>query len=66
MQPVAIPLSQLARDRTIGLSREQVYRAAKRGEIPAVRIGGRLVVSVRWLRETLGYEPPVEPPRPAA
>jgi hypothetical protein len=35
------------------LGRAASYRAAKRGDIPVVRIGRKLMVSTEWLRRQL-------------
>jgi hypothetical protein len=40
--------------RLIGVSRNSAYQAAKRGDIPVLRIGGRLVVPVAPLLKMLG------------
>jgi excisionase family DNA binding protein len=37
----------------LGLSRNGAYEAAKRGEIPAIRIGGRILVPRHALEEFL-------------
>ncbi len=37
----------------LGIGRTLAYRAARRGEIPALKIGGRWVVSRRALEEML-------------
>jgi hypothetical protein len=38
--------------RMIGLSRNASYEAAKRGEIPTIAFGSRLIVTARpWLRK---------------
>jgi hypothetical protein len=43
--------------RMIGLSRNASYEAAKRGEIPTIAFGSRLIVPrVPWLRK-LGADP---------
>lgn len=42
--------------RALGLSRNASYEAAHRGEIPAMRFGGRLVVPTVWLRKVLQLE----------
>ncbi|MGX1323743.1 hypothetical protein AB7M17_007196 [Bradyrhizobium sp. USDA 377] len=42
--------------RAIGLSRNAAYRATKTGEIPSIRIGGRIVVPTASLRKMLGLE----------
>jgi Helix-turn-helix domain len=44
-----------------GLSRNAVYAAVQRGEIPAIRIGKRLTVPTSYLREILKL-PPITPP----
>jgi len=38
------------------LSRNASYRAAKRGDIKPIRIGGRIMVPTAWLREHLGID----------
>jgi len=40
--------------RRLGLGRDAAYAAAKRGEIPTLRLGRRLVVPVAQLRTMLG------------
>lgn len=42
--------------KVIGISRSAAYRAVERGEIPAIRIGRRLVVPEAALRRLLGEE----------
>ncbi|KQT60379.1 MULTISPECIES: DNA-binding protein [unclassified Aureimonas] len=37
-----------------GLARQAAYDAAKRGDIPTIRIGGRIVVPVAPLAQKLG------------
>ena len=39
-----------------GLSRNASYRAVKSGEIPSIRIGGRIVVPTGPLRKMLGMD----------
>lgn len=39
--------------RLLGLGRNSVYEAVRRGEVPAVRVGRRLVVPVRALEAWL-------------
>lgn len=39
-----------------GLSRNAAYAAANSGEIPSIRIGGRIVVPTAPLRKMLGLE----------
>lgn len=40
----------------LGLSRKSTYGAAKRGEIPTLRFGRRLVVPTARLRQLLGLD----------
>jgi hypothetical protein len=40
-----------------GLARAASYNAAKRGELPTIRVGRRLVVPVGQLRAKFGLEP---------
>jgi hypothetical protein len=40
----------------LGLCRQSTYEAAKRGDIPTVRIGNRLLVPVKQLDRLLGEE----------
>ena len=49
----------------LGISRAHAYRMVATGELPAVRLGGRMVVPVHRLRALLG-EPLNEPVQPAA
>jgi hypothetical protein len=45
-------LSVAAAGRLVGLSKNAAYRGVKRGEIPALKIGGRLIVlKNEWLRK---------------
>ena len=39
----------------LGLCRSSAYRAAQRGEIPTIRLNGRLHVPTARLRTMLGY-----------
>lgn len=41
----------------IGKGRNSTYRAAQRGDIPTVMIGGARRVRVTWLREIAGLPP---------
>ncbi len=47
-------ISVLEAGRLLGLKKGAAYAAAKRGEIPAVRFGGKLRVPVQRLRRALG------------
>ncbi len=40
--------------RFLGLGRSAAYAAVKRGDIPSLRFGGRIVVPVAALRRMLG------------
>ncbi len=42
--------------RVIGVGRNAVYRAAANGDIPTLKIGGRIVVPVAKLMRLLGYD----------
>jgi hypothetical protein len=42
--------------RALGLGRQAAYAAAKRGEIPTIRIGGAIRVPTAPLRRMLGLE----------
>jgi excisionase family DNA binding protein len=37
----------------LGLSRSSAYAAVKRGDIPSVRVGGRVLVSMRALEQLI-------------
>lgn len=41
----------------LGLGRASSYRAAKRGDIPTIRFGSRVVVPTAALRRMLGLDP---------
>jgi hypothetical protein len=49
--------------RLLGLGRAAAYRAAQRGEIPTLRLGGRKVVPVPRLLALVGLELDPEPPK---
>jgi len=40
--------------RLLGISRNSAYNAAGTGEIPTIRIGNRILVSLAWLNKVLG------------
>lgn len=44
--------------RILGISRASAYRAAERGEIPCIRIGGRVLVPRSALDRLLGGQTP--------
>jgi excisionase family DNA binding protein len=47
--------------RLLGVGRNQAYEAAKRGEIPTIKIGNRLLVPKAALRRLLGAGEPELP-----
>lgn len=51
-----------AGERYLGLSRNASYAAAKRGEIPTIRVGGRIFVPIAAMERTLEnlWQPPKE------
>jgi hypothetical protein len=56
---VCLDVEQLATSvpqagKSIGLGRSASYEAAKRGDIPTVRIGGRIFVPLRKFRRMFG------------
>jgi excisionase family DNA binding protein len=50
----ALTISVPEAGKRLGLSRNSAYQAAKKGELPVIRIGRRLLVSVFALDEMLG------------
>lgn len=42
----------------LGICRSSAYEAVKRGQLPAIKVVGRLVVPVPRLMELLGYSTP--------
>jgi len=56
--PEVVPAMDLWPDagEILGLSRQSTYGAARRGEIPTIRIGRRLVVPTARLRRMLGLD----------
>ncbi len=56
-QPKRWTMSVPAAGRILGLGKSAAYEAARRDEIPTIRIGGRLIVSVRVLENLLSVEP---------
>jgi excisionase family DNA binding protein len=49
--PLAVSVSEAGR--LLGISRSTAYAAVKRGDIPSVRIGGRVLVPLRRLEELI-------------
>ena len=53
--PVVQPTISVAdAGRLLGISRTSAYTAAKAGDIPTIKIGGRILVPTARLRELLG------------
>ena len=50
----ALTISVPEAGKRLGLSRNSAYQAAKKGELPVLRIGHRLLVSIFALNEMLG------------
>ncbi len=48
-----LAVSVVEAGRLLGLSRSSAYAAVKRGDIPSVRIGGRVLVPLRRLEELI-------------
>jgi excisionase family DNA binding protein len=42
----------------LGISRAHAYEMVRRGEIPSLRLGRRIVIPDRPLRQLLGADPP--------
>ena len=53
--PATMTVTEAAR--IIGISRSAGYRAAHKGELPTIRVGGRLLVPTAKLREMPGMSP---------
>jgi excisionase family DNA binding protein len=49
----------------LGIGRSSAYYAARTGDIPTIRIGGRVLVPVAALRRLLGELLPTDEERPA-
>ncbi|WP_327139027.1 helix-turn-helix domain-containing protein [Nocardia sp. NBC_01327] len=49
--------------RLLGIGRSTVYAAAKSGELPAIRVGRRVRIPSRWIRQALRVddEPNISP-----
>jgi excisionase family DNA binding protein len=65
MKPKTIPappetISVEEAGQRLGVSRMTAYTAVKRGQIPSIRVGHRLVVPVAKLNEMLGVTQPRE------
>ena len=44
--------------RAMGVSRGTAYEAARKGDIPTITIGGRLLVPTAWVRRVLQLDNP--------
>ena len=53
-EPLTQSIRQTAKELNIGVN--QCYEAAKRGEIPTIRIGKRILVLVKPLKRLLGED----------
>ncbi|MFD6357048.1 helix-turn-helix domain-containing protein [Nocardia tengchongensis] len=42
--------------RLLGIGRSTVYAAVKSGELPAIRVGHRVRIPSKWIREALRVE----------
>lgn len=42
--------------RLLGIGRSTAYAAVKSGELPAIRVGRRVRIPSRWIREALGVD----------
>jgi len=54
--PLSVSVPEAAR--LLGLSRSSTYAAVKRGEIPSVRVGGRVLIPMSRLHDLI--DPPAE------
>lgn len=58
-EPIAVSPEEAAR--LIGIGLNTMYRALRRGDIPSVKVGSRIIVSVRALQAFLGPQPAETP-----
>jgi excisionase family DNA binding protein len=63
-ETLALSVAETAR--LLGLSREGAYQAVRRGEIPSIRIGKRILVPRTALELLLQVGPGVQSPKPDA
>jgi excisionase family DNA binding protein len=59
LKPETVTVEQAAR--VLGISRRSAYRYAKSGELPVVRIGGRILVPIHRLAELLDGDRRTDP-----
>jgi excisionase family DNA binding protein len=45
--------------KVLGIGRRQAYEAVNRGDIPSIRIGGRILISTRVIQRLLEGQPDV-------
>src|SRR5690606_2539369 len=64
VQSLTVTVEQAAA--ALGISRGLAYELVRRGEIPSVRLGRRIVVPIRVLDELIGGTPADQPKPPAA
>lgn len=57
MEKPVVTSVPVAGKQLFGLGKHASYEAARRGDIPAIRIGRRLFVPIRALEEMLGLTP---------
>lgn len=62
--PLGLAVSDAAK--SLGVSKASAYRAISRGDIPAYRLGRRLIVPVAALERLLTSEPRCLPSSPSA
>lgn len=59
--PARLTVSVEEAGRMLGIGRQSAYAAVRRGDIPVIRIGRRVLVPVARLNELLGLEKEVTP-----
>lgn len=63
--PYAVPVVTVeVAGQLVGMSRRSAYRAVEAGELPTIRLGGRLHVPVAALYALLALPTPARPVRP--
>jgi excisionase family DNA binding protein len=65
-KPDRLALSVREALKLVPLGRTAFYDAVRKGQIPSVRVGGRLLIPAAALRRMFESAPAQEPPRPAA
>jgi excisionase family DNA binding protein len=59
--PARLTISVEEAGRMLGIGRQSAYAAVRRGDIPVIRIGRRVLVPVARLNELLGLEEEMTP-----